>query len=65
MQIGSAGSQAVIDYAERAAPAMKAEATRTAAQVLVLRKTMDTEKQVALDLISSISGVGGKLDLTG
>lgn len=58
MQFGSIGSQAAIDYANNAPSAMKPEATQEAASVLTLRKAIDTEQQLDLQLISNITGLG-------
>mgnify|MGYP001306962961 CR=1 FL=1 len=65
MQISGAVSQGALDYATSASSTAKPGSVQESAQVLTLRKAIDMDKKLSLDLIKSITGVGSKLDVTG
>ncbi len=63
MSIAGVGAGAAIDYATQSPPVMKGEAVKDAAQVLVARKAMDVQADIARQLIASITGVGRDIDI--
>jgi len=63
MSISAVGANAAIQYATQAPAAMKGEAVRAAAQVLVARKAMDAQGGVTQQLIESATGVGKHVNI--
>lgn len=63
MSVSGVGSSAAANYAAQAPPAMKGEAVRAAAQVMVARKVLDTHGEIHKTLIASVTDLGRQIDI--